>query len=84
MGLTLDKVVELTTSAAARAIHKTDMGSLKPGSSADVAVFDLVQGNFSLVDSQGEVRKATQKVGAGAGASRWKDSVRKKEEGKGM
>jgi predicted amidohydrolase len=38
------------------------MASLKPGSPADVAVFDLVQGNFSLVDSQGETRNATQKL----------------------
>jgi predicted amidohydrolase len=29
---------------------------------ADIAVWDVVQGNFSLVDSQGEVRKATQKL----------------------
>jgi len=62
LGLTLEKIVELATSAPARAIHKAEMGSLKPGSSADIAVFDLVQGNFSLVDSQGEVRKATQKI----------------------
>lgn len=63
LGLTLEKVVELTTSARARAIHKSDeMGSLRPGRPADIAVFDLVQGNFSLVDSQGEVRNATQKL----------------------
>jgi dihydroorotase len=62
-GLTLEKVVEITTIAPARILKKTDeMGSLKPGSPADVAVFDVVQGNFSLVDSQGEVRKATQKL----------------------
>ena len=63
LGLTLEKVVELTTVAPARAIHRSgEMGSLKPGSPADIAVFDLVQGNFSLVDSQREVRKATQKI----------------------
>jgi dihydroorotase len=63
LGLTLEKVVELTTVAPARAIHKAgEMGSLKPGSPADIAVFDLVQGNFSLVDSQREVRKATQRI----------------------
>jgi dihydroorotase len=62
-GLTLEKVVELTTIAPARAISKVEeMGSLKPGRSADIAVFDLVQGNFSLVDSQGEVRKTSQKL----------------------
>jgi dihydroorotase len=63
LGVPLEKVVELVTSAPARAIQKAgQMGSLKPGSSADIAVYDLVQGDFSLVDSQGEVRKATQKI----------------------
>ena len=63
LGLTLEKVVELATVAPARAIDKTgEMASLKPGSPADVAVFDLVDGDFSLVDSQGEIRKARQKL----------------------
>jgi dihydroorotase len=63
LGVPLEKVVEMTTSAAAKAIHKTgEMGSLKPGSTADISVFDLVQGSFPLVDSQREVRKATQRI----------------------
>jgi dihydroorotase len=63
LGLTLEKVVELATVAPARAIDRTgEMASLKPGSPADVAVFDLVDGDFSLVDSQGEIRKARQKL----------------------
>ncbi len=82
MGVALEKVVELVTSAPAKAIHKTDMGSLKPGSSADIAVFDLVQGAFNLVDSQGEVRKATQKLVPCPGASQRTDSVRSKAKGK--
>jgi dihydroorotase len=63
LGMPLEKVIELTTVTPARAIGKPqEMGSLKPGSSADVAVFDLVQGSFSLVDSQGDTRKSTQKL----------------------
>lgn len=63
LGLALEKVVELTTVAPARAIDKLgEMASLKPGSTADVAVFDLVQGDFTLVDSQGDTRKAKQKL----------------------
>jgi dihydroorotase len=63
LGMPLEKVIELTTVTPARAIGKTqEMGSLKPGSPADVAVFDLVQGSFSLVDSQGDTRKSTQKL----------------------
>ena len=63
LGLPLEKVLELTTVTPALAIGKLqEMGSLKPGSAADIAVFDLVQGTFSLVDSQGDTRKATQKL----------------------
>ena len=63
LGLPLEKVIELTTVAPARAIDKSgEMASLKPGSVADVAVFDLVQGDFSLVDSQADIRKAKQKL----------------------
>ena len=63
LGMPLDRVIELTTVAPARAIGKAqEMASLKPGSAADIAVLDLVQGNFSLVDSQGDTRKATQKI----------------------
>ena len=63
LGMTLEQVVELATVAPAKAIDKSgEMASLKPGSPADVAVLDLVQGEFSLVDSQGEVRKAKQKL----------------------
>jgi dihydroorotase len=63
LGLTLEKIIELTTVAPARAIDKSgEMASLKPGSLADVAVFDVVQGEFTLVDSQGDTRKAKQKI----------------------
>jgi dihydroorotase len=63
LGVPLEKVVELVTSAPAKAIGRSgEMGSLKPGCPADVAVFDLVQGDFPLVDSQGEVRRAKQKL----------------------
>jgi dihydroorotase len=63
LGLPLEKVVELATVAPARALGKAgEMASLKPGRAADVAVFDLVQGDFSLVDSQGDIRKAQQKL----------------------
>ncbi len=63
LGMPLEKVVELATVTPARAISQPqEVGSLKPGSPADIAVFDLVQGSFSLVDSQGDTRKTTQKL----------------------
>jgi dihydroorotase len=63
LGMPLEKVIELTTVGPARTISKPqEMGSLKPGSPADIAVFDIVQGSFTLVDSQGDTRKTTQKL----------------------
>jgi dihydroorotase len=63
LGVSLEKIVELATIAPARAIGRSDtLGSLKPGRPADVAVFDLVQGNFSFVDSVREIRKFNQKL----------------------
>ncbi len=63
LGMTLEKALELVTVAPARAIHKADeIGSLKPGRPADLCVFDLVKGDFALIDSQGEIRHATEKL----------------------
>jgi dihydroorotase len=63
LGVPLEKIIELATIAPAKAIGRGDtLGSLKPGRSADVAVFDLAQGDFSFVDSNREVRKFNQKL----------------------
>ena len=63
LGLTLEKVVELTTVAPARAIDKTgEMASLKPGSPADVAVFDLVDGKFLACGFAGGNPESEQKL----------------------
>jgi dihydroorotase len=63
LGVPLEKIIELATVAPARAISRADIvGSLKPGRSADVAVFDLVQGDFSFVDSVREIRKFNRKL----------------------
>jgi len=63
LGMSLEKAVELVTVAPARAIHKEgEIGSLKPGRRADISVFDLVKGDFSLIDSQGEIRHASEKL----------------------
>jgi dihydroorotase len=63
LGVPLEKIIELATIAPAKAIGRADsLGSLKPGRPADVAIFDLVHGDFSFVDSSREIRKFNQKL----------------------
>lgn len=63
LGMSLEKVIELTTIEAARAIGWDDrLGSLKPGRIADIAVMDLVEGKFPLMDSKREIREASQRL----------------------
>ena len=63
LGMSLTQVIERTTTCPARAIGCDEVtGSLKPGNVADVAVLDLVEGDFEFVDSQKEVRRASRKL----------------------
>ena len=63
LGLSLQKVIELSTIEPARAIRREDsLGSIKPGRTADIAVMNLVQGKFPLIDSPKEVREASEKL----------------------
>lgn len=51
LGMTLDQVIERATSIPARAIRRTDIGSLEEGGAADIAVLDLRKGQFAFLDS---------------------------------
>ena len=58
LGLSLEKLIELTTINPARALgEETRRGSLKVGMPADIAILELVEGDYTFVDS----RKATIK-----------------------
>lgn len=50
MGMSLRDVIERSTSAPARLIGHPELGTLSPGSDADVAVFRLDEGRFSFAD----------------------------------
>lgn len=55
LGLTLQQVVERATSYPARVLGLyEEIGSLRPGSCADVAVFALEDGEFEFVDATGD------------------------------
>jgi dihydroorotase len=52
LGLTLEQVIERTTTNAAKTFaFPKGLGSLREGSEADVAVFELAEGKFEFVDS---------------------------------
>ncbi|MGH9446191.1 MAG: amidohydrolase/deacetylase family metallohydrolase [Terriglobia bacterium] len=50
MGETLQDVIQQTTVNPAREIHRTDLGTLSVGSVADIAVLQLLHGDFSYID----------------------------------
>ena len=63
LGLNLREVIERTTINAARAMNfGVEIGTLKPGAEADVAIFELRSGEFGLVDSEGQTRIAREKL----------------------
>ena len=63
LGLSLPDVIRATTSRPAEILHLQDqIGSLRLGMEADVAIFDLVDGEFDLVDTEGKHRTASQRL----------------------
>jgi dihydroorotase len=53
-GLPLDEVVRRATATPAKILgYEGTVGTLKPGANADIAVFELRDGNFPLRDSDG-------------------------------
>ena len=63
LGMSLEKVIELSTLGPARAILRAEtFGSLQPGRPADITVLAQVHGKFNLVDSKKKQRVATQKL----------------------
>lgn len=65
LGLSLGEVIEKSTIAAAKAIQREDeIGHLKIGTVADVAVFDLIEGEFEFFDTHGTKFVGNQKLKA--------------------
>ena len=50
MGMSLQEVIYRSTVTPARAIHRPQLGSLTPGSEADVAILGVLEGNFFYRD----------------------------------
>jgi len=62
-GMPLDEIVRRSTAVPARIIgYEGTVGTLKPGANADIAVFELRDGNFELRDSDGNVVTAKRRL----------------------
>ena len=67
LGMPLDGVVACATSNAARTFPAfKGLGTIRPGSPADVAVMELRQGSFEFEDNYKGKRTGTQKLVATA------------------
>ncbi len=51
LGLSLEQVIERATVNPAKAIRRPELGTLKEGSEADVAILKLERGQFAFLDS---------------------------------
>src|SRR5262249_7953138 len=50
LGLSLPEVIERATVCPAQAMRRPDLGTLRPGSPADVALFKLERGDYTFHD----------------------------------
>lgn len=65
LGLSLEAVIEKATFSAAKAIKREDqLGNLEIGTIADVAILDVVDGEFDFYDAHGTKFIGTQKIDA--------------------
>lgn len=62
LGLSLPDVIERATARPAAAMRRPDLGSLKPGSAADVAIFRLEEGDYVFRDVHMNGRQGSQRL----------------------
>jgi dihydroorotase len=62
LGMELNDVIAKSTAAAARALQRPELGSLKPGSVGDATILSVQEGAFPLEDVVGEVVTGRQKI----------------------
>jgi dihydroorotase len=58
--MSLPDVIERATTRPAAAMRRPDLGTLRPGSAADVALFRIEAGDFAFQDIFMNVRKGNQ------------------------
>lgn len=64
LGLSVQDIILRTTWNPANAILRPDLGHLSEGSEADIAVFNIREGNFGFMDARGSTMNGDQKFEA--------------------
>lgn len=63
LGLSLDDVAPLATSNSARFLKRQgELGTLQPGAAGDVSILELLEGDFTLRDNEGQTISAKQRL----------------------
>lgn len=62
LGMSLSQVIERATSRPAAAMRRPDLGTLKPGSVADVALFQIEEGDYVFRDVRMNPRRGNQRL----------------------
>jgi dihydroorotase len=62
LGMGLPELVAAVTATPAVKLGRPDLADLAPGSTGDVTVLELVEGDFTLVDVVGATRRTTRKL----------------------
>ncbi len=63
LGVDVDRAIQMVTANPARVFdYGATVGTLKPGSEADIAIFELREGNFEFEDSYGQKQTGRQKL----------------------
>ncbi|MCA1666393.1 MAG: amidohydrolase/deacetylase family metallohydrolase [Thermomicrobia bacterium] len=62
LGMSLPDVIERATSRPAAAMRRPDLGTIAPGSAADIALFRIEEGEYTFYDTQMVARQGTQRL----------------------
>jgi dihydroorotase len=62
LGMRLPDVIERATSRPAAAMRRPDVGTLRPGSRADIALFRLEQGSYTFHDAEMAARAGSRRL----------------------
>lgn len=54
MGMNLNEVITASTWTPAQVINRPDLGHLTPGAEADIAILNVLEGNFGFTEKTGE------------------------------
>ncbi|MCC6790244.1 MAG: amidohydrolase/deacetylase family metallohydrolase [Thermomicrobiales bacterium] len=60
LGMSVPDIIERATSRPAAAMRRPDLGTIRPGSAADIALFEIEEGDFTFQDIFMNQRKGNQ------------------------